>query len=102
MIQFNTSELIVMDAKPSPKVMKRVLDFVMENKCLCGCGKPMLKLGLSQNCYYAYRKARQTLPKNKRVSYDAKLIRLGKRLPNLAIIELRNRSVFDAVASEVE
>lgn len=101
MIYFN-AEIIVMDAKPSAKAMTHIMACVKENKCLCGCGKPMLKLGLAQNCYYRWRSLRMKLAtKAKRAAYDAKLIRIGRLLPGSMIVQLRRRSVFDSVASEI-
>jgi hypothetical protein len=98
-IAFN--EIVVMDAKPTPKAAKHVAECVAKNECVCGCGKPILKRGLAANCYYAWRqgRAKQATKKDKAV-YDAKLIRMGRLLCEQAIRSLKRKTVFDRVAEE--
>lgn len=93
--------IFVMDAKPTPKAMKRIAECVESNKCLCGCGRPMWKRGLARVCYYAWWKNRLAIPTEKaRTAYDAGLIRRGLLLMQQGIRKFKDKSVFAKAAKD--
>jgi hypothetical protein len=95
-------KIVVMDAKPTPKAKKWILRCVALNVCVCGCGKPQLKRGLAQNCYYAWYAQREALgTAEKQAAYDARLIRGGKLLAPGSARQLRRSDVFAKAAAEV-
>lgn len=100
MIQFN--EIVILDAKPTPKAERHIQQCVDENVCLCGCGQPMLKRGLAANCYYAWKQEMNALPtKSARAKYCAALIKRGRLLAEQAIRKYRKKNIFSRVAKEV-
>jgi len=90
-----------MQAHPTTKARKHIQERVDKKQCLC-CPKPSLKRGLCHQCYYVWRKERQTLPDAaKKAAYDAKLIRMGRLLKGWAVCDYKSKSVFAAAAAEI-
>lgn len=92
-------EIWFMDAKAVGKAKKHVQNCVGLNVCLCGCGRPAVRRGLAQNCYYAWWSTRRKLSRAQQVRYDAKLIRQGKLLAAHSVVELKQNSVFTQAAT---
>lgn len=95
-------EIVIVPVKVTPRGKKNVERCVTDGVCLCGCGKPQAKRGLSLECYnqYAYEK-RQLPSKKAKAEYDAALIRAGHILESRQITSLKNRSLFSQMAAEV-
>lgn len=84
--------VVVMDAQPGPKAIRRIEEYARQNKCLCGCGRPMWRRGLSRVCYYDWENDLAQLPDEAaRATYNAKLIRTGRLLVQWWIRKFKRR-----------
>ena len=96
-------EVFLMVASPTPRAKKHVAECVAKKVCLCGCGAPAVKRGLSEKCYNAFVYLKRKLgTKQKSAVYEANLIRSGRLLASHAICGMnRKPSVFTKAADEV-
>lgn len=96
-------EVFYMAASPTPRARKHVAECVAKRVCLCGCGLPSKKRGLSEKCYNAFVYLKRKLgSKQKEAAYETNLIRSGRLLPSHAICSMtKKESVFSRAAEEV-
>lgn len=94
-------EIFVVDATPTTKAKRHIDACISKGVCLCGCGKPAVRRGLANPCYYAFYRELGAMGKRAAARYLARLIRDGHVLASGEINKLKRRdNIFARAATE--
>ena len=89
-------EMLLVDAKPTPKAKRRIEAKLAIGQCLC-CERQAKRRGLCDKCYYQFSKCVAAIEtRSGRVEFVSRLVRDGKVLVSYEIGRLKRKSVFDA------
>lgn len=93
--------VVVEIQKAAPKIQKRVNEAVQVGTCLECRERSMEKRGLCSRCYQRWYLVRVRLAPSRQASFDARLIRLGKLLPQQGARRIKQNNSF-AIAARGE
>lgn len=89
-------EMLLVDAKPTPRAKRHIAARVASGQCLC-CDRQAKRRGLCDHCYYEFNKLMREIPtRSGRVEFVSRLVRDGKVLVSYEVGRLKRRSVFQA------
>lgn len=69
--------VFVMQVKPRKALIPQIVRRLSVKTCICGCGKPEYRNGLSRKCHYAHEKDMYALAPDDRAAFVSKRIRRG-------------------------
>lgn len=69
--------VFVMEVKPKSTLIPLIIERLKVRKCICGCGEPQFRNGLSRKCHYAHEKDMYALAPEQRPEFVCKRIRKG-------------------------